>query len=271
MPDIPKHKISSERTIRQSDETTESLLEKNEHDSSRCDVCMQGSQQRRYRHCSWTKFAIGISISSSLCLLILYFTLANALIWAAKDCECVSTDRLTETRFFRDTRYMSIEPETDHLWEEWMSPLTGVTKTENGSIEAISMFVLVCNDSRAPRKLMIDFRFHQLHCLSGVRKALQDAANGKDIGRSSKDGLQHWPHCLDFLKSVGTPVPVGLPQLLIREQAILCNADSTIEHPLIEAETGIVIIDGADDVRMCRDNRPLYDKWKANSMFSQYQ
>lgn len=210
MSDIPKHKISSERTSRQSDETTESLLEKSEHDSSRCDGCMQDVQQRRYRQCSWTKFALAISVSSSLYLLILYFTLANALVWAAKDCKCASTDRLTETRFFRDTRYMSIEPETDHLWEEWISPLTGVTKTENGSIEAISMFALLSNDSCERRKLMIDFRFHQLHCLSGVRKALQDAANGKDIGRSSKDGLQHWPHCLDFLKSVGTRLSFGL-------------------------------------------------------------
>jgi Mycotoxin biosynthesis protein UstYa len=50
---------------------------------------------------------------------------------------------------------------------------------------------------------IIKQRFHQLHCVAAIRSALQEAVEGKDIGRSWKDG-GHWPHCLDYFVSVCT-------------------------------------------------------------------
>lgn len=42
-------------------------------------------------------------------------------------------------------------------------------------------------------------RFHQLHCLAAMRKALQDAREGVDIGVDYRDD-GHWPHCFDYLR-----------------------------------------------------------------------
>lgn len=44
-------------------------------------------------------------------------------------------------------------------------------------------------------------RFHQLHCLASMRKALQDAREGVDIGVDYRDN-GHWPHCFDYLRKV---------------------------------------------------------------------
>lgn len=43
--------------------------------------------------------------------------------------------------------------------------------------------------------------FHQLHCLAGIRTALQASAEGKFVGFDQNDD-DHWPHCFDYLKSV---------------------------------------------------------------------
>lgn len=66
---------------------------------------------------------------------------------------------------------------------------------------------LACKYSEASNKsegyIEITARFHQLHCLAGLRKALQEASEGKDIGMDWTDNL-HWPHCLDLLRSVSS-------------------------------------------------------------------
>ena len=43
--------------------------------------------------------------------------------------------------------------------------------------------------------------FHQLHCLSGLRVALQASSEGKFVGIDQNDDL-HWPHCMDYLRQV---------------------------------------------------------------------
>jgi hypothetical protein len=40
-----------------------------------------------------------------------------------------------------------------------------------------------------------------MHCLAKMRMALQEAREGKEIGKDWTDDA-HWPHCLDYLRSV---------------------------------------------------------------------
>lgn len=70
---------------------------------------------------------------------------------------------------------------------------------------------------------------------------MQFAREGGQIGLDHHDD-HHWPHCLYYLR-----------------QAILCNADGTIERapPMVNGTRGM--INGADDMRVCRDTSSLYD------------
>lgn len=53
-------------------------------------------------------------------------------------------------------------------------------------------------------------------------------------------------------------------------QIITCYADDTIERPIIESGTGRLAIDGAMDVRYCRDTRKLHDLWREKGAFGQF-
>lgn len=100
------------------------------------------------------------------------------------------------------------------------------------------------------KKLLTVSRFHQLHCLTSFRRALQNVREGVDIGVDQNDD-SHWPHCLYYLR-----------------QAILCSADDTIERGhsfgskiLANNTIEVVrwgIIDGITDWRTCRDSDKLY-------------
>lgn len=131
-------------------------------------------------------------------------------------------------------RYMSLSPTYDSYWNGELSPynamITLATRPD-GSEEhgAIAMF-------------------HQLHCLSSLRMALQKASNGENIGVDWTDDL-HWPHCLHHLREM-----------------ILCFADDTVERGIVINGTRTNAISGARDVRMCRDPRPLYAKRKAQGL-----
>lgn len=131
-------------------------------------------------------------------------------------------------------RYMSLSPAYDSYWTGELSPynamITLATRPD-GTEEhgAIAMF-------------------HQLHCLSSLRMALQKASNGEDIGVDWKDDL-HWPHCLHHLREM-----------------ILCFADDTVERGIVINGTRTNAISGARDVRTCRDPRPLYAKRKEEGL-----
>ncbi|KAK5019103.1 hypothetical protein LTR39_000592 [Cryomyces antarcticus] len=81
----------------------------------------------------------------------------------------------------------------DHLWEELMGGSGGAIHTaenrEDGVVRpaGISMF-------------------HQLHCLMGIRSAIQQLQAGKKIGYSEQTDVSehrgHWPHCFDYLRQV---------------------------------------------------------------------
>lgn len=64
-------------------------------------------------------------------------------------------ENLVETRFFRDLRYMSLDPEMDYLWKEHLFMATGNIQLPDGngntSLKGIAMF-------------------HQMHCLAKMRK-----------------------------------------------------------------------------------------------------
>lgn len=71
--------------------------------------------------------------------------------------------------------------------------------------------------------------------------ALQSAQSGVDIGVDYRDN-DHWPHCLYYLR-----------------QSILCAADNTLELPGPYEGAARGSIDGAFDVRICRNAQPLFD------------
>lgn len=132
------------------------------------------------------------------------------------------------------TRYMSLSPTFDHYWMPELSDhnaLITLAVHSDGSEEhgAISMF-------------------HQLHCLSSIRMALQRASIGEDIGTDWHDDL-HWPHCLHHLREM-----------------ILCFADDTIERGIVINGTRTNAIDGAGDMRLCRDPRVLYERRKVEGV-----
>jgi hypothetical protein len=64
---------------------------------------------------------------------------------------------------------------------------------------------------------------------------------GIDPGFNWKDDKMHWPHCLDYMRSV-----------------ILCWADDTVERPSFR-DNGTLgeIAEGYYDDRQCGDNRKL--------------
>lgn len=88
---------------------------------------------------------------------------------------------LNQRRWHRNTSYMSLDHAYDGLWNE-----TGQS-------------ALVYDDTRNVVQITM---FHQLHCLAAIRKALQSAREGQEIGVDEKDNT-HWPHCLQFLREVG--------------------------------------------------------------------
>lgn len=143
--------------------------------------------------------------------------------------KCIN-DRPIARRFGNATEYMSLDHQYDYLWAPNLSgddfaiqlPDSQSLPGKNGDIGAIPMF-------------------HQLHCLAGIRKALQRAHDGEDIGMDYRDD-GHWPHCLHYLR-----------------ETFLCNADASVERAILpDGSVGASFISGAWDVRHCRDNGPLY-------------
>jgi hypothetical protein len=56
-------------------------------------------------------------------------------------------------------------------------------------------------------------RFHQLHCLTSIRRAIQEAREGIDPGIDQNDN-GHWPHCFDYLRQV-SPKLILLPFFIL--------------------------------------------------------
>ncbi|KAI0133905.1 hypothetical protein BJ170DRAFT_590908 [Xylariales sp. AK1849] len=146
-------------------------------------------------------------------------------------------------KFSEHDDYMNLSHDYDSLWSELLPP--------NGG------FIVRPDKSGVERKYGISM-FHQLHCLGMMRDAVQDmterlAASEKSAPHTHSDtrgthGIHdplaedvHWLHCFDYLR-----------------QAILCNADATIEPPTITLR-GNGIIDGMIQ-RECKDWTALYNE-----------
>jgi len=138
---------------------------------------------------------------------------------------------VTEVIYGKDTRYMSLDHKYDHLWIRISSDHAGLVKFPDP-------------ESLHPGRdapLGVMSMFHQLHCISSFRNAMQDAYDAKPIA-FDQSGNRHWPHCLDYMR-----------------KAILCAADDTLERERITNGTRTFKIDGLTDVRQCRDNSHIYD------------
>ncbi|KIX96817.1 uncharacterized protein Z520_07537 [Fonsecaea multimorphosa CBS 102226] len=148
-----------------------------------------------------------------------------------------ATVTYTTARYGRNVEYMSLDHEFDHWWQSEESGHSGVIRLNPDDIHALPVWGAIG-------------MFHQLHCLTGIRKALQRAKAGEDIGTDDHDD-PHWPHCFWYLR-----------------QSILCAADDTIEmshgwDSEIQPNGTVVSIrvgsiDGGTDLRSCRNSDTLY-------------
>lgn len=155
----------------------------------------------------------------------------------------------THRSYGADWRYMSLENKYDELWNHELVADNGIInlppydsggKSINGEFGAIAML-------------------HALHCLGGIRKALQTARNdaitknGHDIGLDPRAD-PHWPHCFHYLR-----------------QMILCHADDTIERghflngTFSPSADDPAVIEGSLDVRQCRDSERLFEMRRQHS------
>ncbi|GIZ48091.1 hypothetical protein CKM354_001116400 [Cercospora kikuchii] len=136
-----------------------------------------------------------------------------------------------------DPRYMSLDYKYDYLWADDIAPAQGSIR-------------LPKDNSLGPADLTewgLIGMFHSLHCLGMMRRAMQRAHYGGHIGIDQTEA-PHFAHCFWYLR-----------------QAILCNADGTIELPRYNNGTlGTENISGVTDVRQCRSAdklRKLQDKY----------
>ncbi|KAF2452361.1 hypothetical protein BDY21DRAFT_407070 [Lineolata rhizophorae] len=130
--------------------------------------------------------------------------------------------------------YTNTYHEYDLLWTEVLGGSLGEVYTSEG------------RDDGLTRKAGISM-FHQLHCLAGIRSAIQQLQEGKEIGFSEETDTSehrgHWPHCFDYLR-----------------QVLLCHADDSVE--LSQLESGQWRISGYRNKRICRDHKKLYEETK---------
>ncbi|KAF7192002.1 Oxidase ustYa [Pseudocercospora fuligena] len=181
------------------------------------------------------QLAIELIIVTLLCIL-LYFTLSNntQTLTYGTDPRVSSGSFNQQRQFGHNDKFASFSHKQDYLWAPFLNEnigdlqfppynSTGFSINHTYDTGAISMF-------------------HSLHCLAGMRKAFQDMSEGK-IDMKILQNDPHVPHCFDYLR-----------------QGILCFADDTFE--LARDREGIPdggIIEGAYDVRTCRDYTKLFD------------
>ncbi|KAH9825903.1 Mycotoxin biosynthesis protein UstYa-like [Teratosphaeria destructans] len=146
----------------------------------------------------------------------------------------VTSGGWTQRRTFgNNILYNSLQHTEDHLWSEGLHDSyaefefppyddLGHAIDHGNSYGAVSMF-------------------HSLHCLSGIRRAIQELAAGETT-MAELQASPHVPHCFDYLR-----------------QAILCFADDTWERPRdaegrLNGDEGAGTISGYFDTHVCRDH-----------------
>lgn len=106
--------------------------------------------------------------------------------------QCLNQPEKSLQKFGGNTEYMTLDHRKDFLWEMLVVNDTtghgGLIWASEGNLdgkETVGMITM----------------FHQLHCLAGLRMALQASSEGKFVGIDQNDD-DHWPHCFDYLRQV---------------------------------------------------------------------
>ncbi|KXS95060.1 hypothetical protein AC579_7671 [Pseudocercospora musae] len=130
-------------------------------------------------------------------------------------------------QYGRDPEYFSFSHEQDYLWAEYLTAKPPPNST-GAAIDRLTNHGSVS-------------MLHQLHCLAGIRRAIQQLGEGA-IDLAALQKTEHAPHCFDYLRKV-----------------ILCYADDFIERPRNEdGSLGGPSIEGAYDYRMCRSSERIF-------------
>ena len=182
--------------------------------------------------------------------------------------DALDSPRTQSVDFYEHYEYQNLSHASDHLWDELLTP--------NGG------FLAGLDDAGQPHRYGISM-FHQLHCVAMLRMVVQSLMFGDEAGStahakhgshmnkknvlSGKYGAahndldsEHWLHCFDYLRQVRRPCRGCSPAcwgVLMWLQAILCNADGTIELP-VRKENGHEVVDGMVK-RQCKNPDVLSD------------
>jgi len=99
--------------------------------------------------------------------------------------------------FGRHLEYQSLDHRFDILWDDIEDDLR--------------VFWIPDPDEKSGERAAVIAMFHQLHCLQSFRMAIQLGHEGIDPGFDWKDEEMHWPHCFDYMRSVGLSFAPSLP------------------------------------------------------------
>ena len=182
--------------------------------------------------------------------------------------DALDSPKTQSVEFYEHYEYQNLSHASDHLWDELLTP--------NGG------FLAGLDDAGQPHRYGISM-FHQLHCVAMLRMLVQNLIfgdeasitahgmpgnhiNKKNVPRSDYGAAhndfdsEHWLHCFDYLRQVRR-LCRGCSSVhwdvLTWLQAILCNADGTIELP-IRKENGHEVVDGMVK-RQCKNPDVLSD------------
>ncbi|KAH6712420.1 hypothetical protein BKA61DRAFT_418230, partial [Leptodontidium sp. MPI-SDFR-AT-0119] len=147
-----------------------------------------------------------------------------------------SPETTITTPFEANFTYQSLNPETDNLWNQLVTPNGGFVLDNLGDesqVYGVGMF-------------------HQLHCLQIFRNHLQemyskmDESKGRRMERGVVHGhhldLKHTLHCMDYFR-----------------QVFLCFADDSLEPSIVGPEGGLPTTNGMVP-HQCRDPSSLYER-----------
>lgn len=157
------------------------------HSERKIPATTPSRQTQKRHHQLFNNFNLLIALCS-LCTIIAFADLYITL----KGNRCVTAPSV-DIEFKQDLTFQSLSSEYDQKWEDLVTPNGGFFFANNatGGLEAYGISM-----------------FHQLHCLSMVRRALQqndDSANSTQQPRGPKYQLnmKHVLHCMDFIRQVG--------------------------------------------------------------------
>ncbi|PYH49296.1 uncharacterized protein BP01DRAFT_378865 [Aspergillus saccharolyticus JOP 1030-1] len=137
-----------------------------------------------------TYYLLHPSTQITILLMILFLSLLN-LPMSIKQLDrssCVAKSDAEDTfatTFTQDKAFQSLDHAYDHLWAD-----LSLNKSTGG-------LIYLSKGGNKWDQGGISM-FHQLHCLTMMRQALQSASEGQDIGKDWHDD-GHWPHCMDYL------------------------------------------------------------------------